>query len=51
MTLTLTLQILSLSRYEEDKVKLVAVKELFADSQSTLMSVNCMHWVPIPGKY
>jgi hypothetical protein len=41
-------QILSLTR-DGERMKLVSVKELFADSQSSLMSINCMHWVPVPG--
>jgi len=42
-------QILSLTRDGEGGAKLVSVKELFGETQSSLMSVNCMQFIPVSG--
>ncbi|CAL8127118.1 unnamed protein product [Orchesella dallaii] len=41
-------KILSLAR-DEEGIKLVPVKDLYADGQVAFMSINCMHWVPVAG--
>ncbi|ODM99774.1 Activating molecule in BECN1-regulated autophagy protein 1 [Orchesella cincta] len=41
-------KILSLTR-DDEGLKLVPVKDLYADGQVAFMSINCMHWVPVAG--